>query len=58
MQSANDVENNGIDLGENQAVLLKKVEELTLYLIELNKKMETLAKENELLKKKTVSNQP
>lgn len=49
---AADVEKNGIDLGDNQIILLKKVEELTLYMIELNKKVETLAKENELLKKK------
>jgi hypothetical protein len=49
--SAADVEKNGIDLGENQALLLKKVEELTLYLIELNKKVEALAKENEALRK-------
>ena len=50
--SAADVEKNGIDLGDNQTILLKKVEELTLYMIELNKKVEALAKENEALKKK------
>ncbi len=33
-----DIEENGIDLVENQAVLLKKIEELTLYIIELEKK--------------------
>jgi len=37
--SAADVEKEGIDLGDNQKVLLKKVEELTLYLIEQNKKL-------------------
>jgi len=36
--SAKEVENNGLDLGDNQAVLLKKIEELTLYVIELNKR--------------------
>ena len=50
--SAVEVEKNGIDLGANQTILLKKVEELTLYMIELNKKVEALAKENEELKKK------
>ncbi|RFM27666.1 hypothetical protein DXN05_13220 [Deminuibacter soli] len=35
----------GVDLGANQAVLLRKIEELTLYLIEMRK-------ENELLKKR------
>lgn len=47
---------NGIDLGDNQTVLLKKVEELTLYMIALNKKVEALSKENELLKRKINSN--
>jgi hypothetical protein len=38
--SAAEVQKNGIDLGDNQAVLLKKIEELTLYIIEQNKKTE------------------
>lgn len=42
--SADEVSKNGIDLGDNQAVLLKKIEELTLYVIELNKKNEELQK--------------
>ena len=40
--SAATVAKNGVDLGENQAVLLKKVEELTLYIIQLNKEIEQL----------------
>ncbi|PTS92778.1 hypothetical protein DBR11_26340 [Pedobacter sp. HMWF019] len=36
--SAAEVKTNGIDLGEMNAKLLKKVEELTLYVIDLNKK--------------------
>lgn len=40
--SASDVEKNGIDLGENQAILLKKIEELTLYIIEQEKRIEKL----------------
>jgi len=47
----------GIKLGEMQAKLLEKVEELTLYVIELNKKVENLRKENkELRQKNTRSN--
>ena len=38
--SASEVEKNGIDLGDNQTILLKKVEELTIYLIQQNKKIE------------------
>jgi hypothetical protein len=35
-----EVKKEGLDLGENQAVLLKKIEELTLYIIDQNKKLE------------------
>lgn len=42
MPTASEVEKNGIDLGENQVTLLKKIEELTLILIELEKKVEKL----------------
>ena len=38
--SAKEVEKNGVNLGEMNALLLKKIEELTLYVIEANKKME------------------
>jgi len=38
--SAKEVQENGIDLGDNQAILLKKIEELTLYMIEQNRKNE------------------
>lgn len=41
--SAAVVKSEGIDLGDNQAVLLKKIEELTLYIIEQNKRNEVLA---------------
>ncbi len=44
LPSANEVERKGIDVGDNQAVLLKKVEELTLYAIEQNKKQEAQQK--------------
>jgi len=50
--SAAEVEKNGLDLGDNQATLLKKIEELTLYLIEQNKNQqyqEKLIKEQRAL---------
>jgi hypothetical protein len=47
--SANDVEKNGIDLGTNQKILLQKIEELTLYIIDQNKKIEVLQNQNEQL---------
>ncbi|RXK86743.1 hypothetical protein [Filimonas effusa] len=37
--SAAEVKKDGLDLGDNQAVLLKKIEELTLYIIQQNKEM-------------------
>jgi len=42
--SASQVQKNGIDLGEMNAVLLKKVEELTLYIIDLEARMAELEK--------------
>ncbi len=63
--SAEEVEKNGLDVGDNQAMLLKKIEELTLYVIEqnknqqahsqqlheLNQRVGALQQENEQLKK-------
>jgi hypothetical protein len=40
--TASEVEKDGIDLGDNQALLLKKIEELTLIVIEQNKRIEKL----------------
>ncbi|WP_420571719.1 hypothetical protein [Kordia sp.] len=48
--SAAEVEESGISLGEMDAKLLQKVEELTLYMIELNKEVKTLKEENKKLK--------
>lgn len=42
--SAKDIEESGLDLGEMNLLLLKKVEELTLHLIENEKKMDVLEK--------------
>lgn len=40
--SAKDMEANGINVGEMNMILLKKVEELTLYMIEANKRIDDL----------------
>ncbi len=48
--SVNEVEANGIELGVMQAKLLKKIEELTLYVIELKKDNEQLKKEVKQIK--------
>ena len=50
--SESEVKENGINAAEMDATLLQKIEELTLYMVELNKKVNTLQKENQLLKEK------
>lgn len=50
--SAKEMEENGIKLGEMNMLLLKKVEELTLYVIEQNKRLDAQQKEIEALKKR------
>jgi len=49
--SASEVKENGISVGNIDAKLLQKVEELTLYIIEQNKQIQNLQKEVEGLKK-------
>jgi hypothetical protein len=44
------VNNNGIDLGSMQTLQIEKVEEIYLYMIELNKRLDLLEAENKLLK--------
>ena len=51
MASAMDVENNGLDLAENQKVLLENTEKLTLYIIQQNKTIELLQNQISNLKK-------
>ena len=43
--SANEVESNGIELGDMQKRMMEKIEELTLYVIELKKEIEELKKD-------------
>lgn len=53
--SAEEVGKNGIDVAKMDATLLQKIEETTLYLIEMNKKLNKLETENIALKKEIES---
>lgn len=49
IQTTEEVMKDGLDLGQMNAILLKKVEELTLYTIQLKKELDET---KELIKKK------
>ncbi len=51
LPSAKEVEKNGINLGEMSNTLTQKIEEMTLYMIEMNKTIEQLNKKNMELEK-------
>ncbi len=51
MPSAKQINEEGVSIGEMQAKLLQKIEELTLYMIEMKKENEVLKKEIDQLKK-------
>jgi len=48
--SAKEVEANGVSVGEMQATMMQKIEEMTLYMIQLQKQNDELAKQVESLK--------
>lgn len=48
--SAKEVQEEGVDLGRNQAILLKKIEEMTLHLIDMDIMIKELRKENQEIK--------
>lgn len=50
--SQQEISKQGIDLGDNQSLLLKKIEELTLYLIEQNKTINRMQEKINALEKK------
>jgi hypothetical protein len=50
--AAKQVEKNGLNVGDNQAALLQKIEELTLYIIDMNKKLEQQQKQIQALQQK------
>ena len=52
LPSAATIAKDGLDLGDNQARLLKKIEELTLYMIQQQKMLKEQGKEIESLKKR------
>ena len=54
--SAAEVKKEGLDLGDNQAILLKKIEELTLYVIQQQKQLEAQQQKIEMLEKKVDGN--
>lgn len=49
--SASEMSNNGLDVMQTSAKLLEKIEELTLYMIQMNKEIKVLKAENAKLKK-------
>ena len=49
--STTEVLANGVDVAKTDAKLLEKIEELTLYMIEMNKEIKALKNENIALKK-------
>ena len=51
--SAKEIEKNGLNVGDNQALLLKKIEELTLLMIRLDKKVNAFKLENKRLNRKS-----
>ena len=53
--STTEVLSNGIDVAKTDAKLLEKIEELTLYMIEMNKEIKILKQQNKELKKEVDS---
>ncbi len=50
--SADELVKEGLDLGKMQATQMEKIEELTLYMIEMKKEIEVLKKQNQALRSK------
>jgi len=48
LPSAKEVSEKGLDLGETNKLLLKKIEELTLYLIQMNEEIQKLKQQNKI----------
>jgi hypothetical protein len=49
--TASEVKEQGVDVGDTQVLLLKKIEELTLYMININNELEKMKVENAAIKK-------
>lgn len=54
--SANDIEKEGLDLADMQSLQMAKIEELTLYMIEMKKEIDALKKQNVSLQGKVSKN--
>ncbi len=54
IQSAKEMEENGLELGKMDMKLLQKIEELTLYIIDFKKEMDKMKAENQKLKERIV----
>jgi len=54
--SAKEVEQNGIELGEMNKLLLEKIEELTLYILDQERRINNQQKEIQLLKESSLKN--
>jgi hypothetical protein len=50
--TAKEIEEKGININEMSTIQMQKIEELTIYLVQLKEEVEQLKKENELLKNK------
>lgn len=50
--SATEMANNGLDVSQTSKMFMEKIEELTLYMIEMNKEIKALKAENEKLKER------
>jgi hypothetical protein len=50
--SAGEMASQGLDVGQTSKMFMEKIEELTIYMIELNKEVKSLKIENEVLKAK------
>jgi hypothetical protein len=48
--TASEVKEQGVDVGDTQVLLLKKIEELTLYMININNELEKMKVENASIK--------
>jgi predicted RNase H-like nuclease (RuvC/YqgF family) len=49
--SAAELEKTGLDMVKTDAKLMEKIEELTIYMVDLNKQVQSLKAENSKLKK-------
>jgi hypothetical protein len=54
IEAAEEMEEKGVEVGKMEIKLLRKIEELTLYMIDFKKEMDTMKEENQKLKERIV----